>query len=107
MSDVRDLLEDTVRNRQSIAGMWYGLVTAPAPLLETDPVYVIVPDIDHNTKFGPCFWSPRATKTLIDVSQAPEAVNIIEFATIKLPIVGSECLVIFDNRQNTWVVEWE
>jgi hypothetical protein len=116
MSDVRELIDPHIRNRQTIAGLWYGLVTKPAPLLETSPLFVVIPDIDKNTRWGPCFWSPNVTKVMANVAEGASSAHVggvaepahnIEIARIVLPVVGSECMVLFDNRQNLWVVQWE
>ncbi len=106
MSDVRELMDHKIRHGQTIAGFWYATVTGPLPLDENDELYVIINDIDPNTKFGPCHWTAHVTEYIVDVSQAPEAVNLITTAQVKLPVIGSECLVLFDNRQNVWVAQW-
>ncbi len=107
MSDHRELLDAFDSPTVGIAGMWYAQVCAPLPATELGDLYVIIPDIDGNTQWGPCFWQPRSTFLTIDVAQDLETPNPFDVAAIKLPIVGSECLVIFDNRQHLWVVAWQ
>lgn len=113
MSDSKELMDVAVKNRSTIAGMWYGLVCAPLPANEDGELFVIIPDIDPDTRWGPCFWSNRSFKIMVDVAETAdtgldtEPPHLIEIARVKLPTIGSECLVIFDNRQNIWVAQWE
>lgn len=51
-----------------------------------DPAYVIIPNLDPNLKIGPCRWQARDSATL--------------------PTRGKDCLVIFDNNNEPWVVAW-
>lgn len=61
-------------------------------IIHTDPgdlsnrVYVILPDFDPSFKWGPCRWQSRDNLTR--------------------PQSGEECLVLFDNRGDPWVVAW-
>lgn len=81
MTDVRDLLPET---EQHLAA-WFGTVSvAPADL--TDFVTVILPEYDSDLQWGPCRWQSRDATSL--------------------PAIGDECLVMFDNRKNPWVVAW-
>jgi hypothetical protein len=115
MSDLNELIDSQVRNHQTIAGLWYGVVTKPAPIAEDSDLFVIIPDIDKNTKWGPCFWSPRVTKIMANVAEPASSAHVggvaepahnIEIARIILPVLKNKCLLLFDNRQNPWVVEW-
>jgi len=104
--DVRDLIPDTERYHVGFAGMWYGYVSrAPADDI-TGELWVIVPDIDVNTEWGPCYWAPRIIKHTFTVSQPPEPTLTIDATQEVLPTAGASCLVIFDNRQNVWVAQW-
>jgi hypothetical protein len=73
-------------------GPWFGTVIGPVPTALQGNLWVDIPDISYmgQLKFGPCFWS----KTLL-----PTGV---------MPALGSPVLVIFDNRQQPWVVSiWQ
>lgn len=69
------------------AQVWYATVVGPAPAAAGDDLYVEIPEIMMEIKFGPCYWNAGAGTSL--------------------PVVGSEALVIFDNRQQPWVVAWQ
>jgi hypothetical protein len=95
--------------------MWYATVTRPAPVVETDPLYVIIPDWDPKHKWGPCLWQPKVTRYDANVAEpadpahvggGAEAAHIVQLARRIMPVVGSIALVLFDNRQNLWVVQW-
>ncbi len=106
MSDSRELLDAFDKATVSIAGMWYAQVCQPLPVTEIGDLYVIIPEIDPDTFWGPVFWQPRVTLVPTDVSESPESTNLVDVGQVQLPVIGSECLVIFDNRQNVWVVMW-
>lgn len=59
----------------------------PLPLAASDPLYVVIPDIDNDLywKIHPGFWAPNGTA---------------------LPAASAQCLLIYDNRQNLWCVQW-
>ncbi len=66
------------------SGTWYGYVVKPLPVLLSTELWVVIPDIDPTLKWGPCRWLGHA-----------------------LPDEGTEALVLFDNRQNPWVIIWQ
>jgi hypothetical protein len=70
--------------------MWHGTVAHPAPTSVSDPLFVDIPDISilGEVKFGPCKWNNR----------------LYGLTGMALPITGDEVLVVFDNRQQAWVV---
>jgi len=70
-----------------ISGPWYGVVIAPAPTAVLGKLWVDIPDISYlgQVKWQ-CYWSR----------------NLLPSGT--MPVVGSPVLVIFDNRQQPWVV---
>jgi hypothetical protein len=74
------------------ANIWFGTVMPPAPATLGDNLYVDIPDISFisQVKFGPCRWD----KHMLPVVAGVQA----------LPQVDDEVLVIFDNRQQPWVV---
>lgn len=69
------------------SGPWYALVISPAPLSDTDDLWVKIPDLAIEMKWGPCKWS-------------------LATPTATLPQIGDDVLVIFDNRQQPWAVMW-
>lgn len=85
MASIIDIIPNSDRD-PVMGGIWVALVTTPVPLLSGDPLYVIIPDIDHNTKWGPCLW-----KAVPD----------------DIPLLGTYCLVMFDNRGSLWVVSYQ
>ena len=60
-------------------------VIAPAPVLPTDPLYVVVPSLG-NQRWGPCAYSPHDTA---------------------LPTKGTRCGIVIDESDNAWVAGWE
>ena len=48
--------------------------------------YVILPDMDPSLQIGPCRWQSRDA--------------------VSLPVRGDDCLVIFDNDNEPWIVAW-
>lgn len=90
MADIRDLIPlAQLRGQEPISlGLWYAIIAVPVPLLLTDGVYVIIPDIDKETSWGPANWAPRTT------------------SAVAMPSAGDEALVGWDNRRNLWVVTW-
>ena len=85
MATLNQLIPESIRRHESDDGPMYGqFATAPGSI--TEKVYVIIPDLDVYTKFGPCWWQTRDA--------------------VSLPNVGDKCLVIFDNRQYPWVIAW-
>lgn len=81
MATLTDLIDISEREHQTIAGFWYGRVVKPVPVDQTTKMYVVIPDISASTKWGPFRWP---------ISE--------------IPTEGQECLVVFDNRQNGWIV---
>lgn len=81
MADIRDLIPQTVRDHTIFsAGIWWGYV---CKLMETTaaPIPVVIPDISRDLVWD-CMWTKVGTT----------------------PPVGSEVLVVFDNRQHPWVL---
>jgi hypothetical protein len=62
---------------------WYGRIVAPQPVSTTDPIYVVIPDLDPTWVIGPAKWS---SVLLADA------------------VVGATCLIVFDNQHTPWVV---
>src|SRR5215831_2940818 len=93
MATINDLVtrkgvEEQVQGVGAVA--WYGTVVAPAPTAYNAPLWVDIPDMSWlgQVKWGPCFWSSGL------IAQPP----------VQYPHVGSPVLVIFDNRNQPWVV---
>ena len=78
-------VRDTLSSDRIDESPCYGIIAANATDL-TDLVPIIIPDFDQNLTWGPCRWQSRD-----DVS---------------LPAKGDECLVVFDNRRQPWIVAW-
>jgi hypothetical protein len=72
------------------AAIWHGRVADPEPASVSDSLFVDIPDISIHgkVKFGPCRWNNR----------------LYGLTGMSLPATGDEVLVIFDNRQQPWVV---
>lgn len=81
MAIVKDLVGKDKTEFPVISGMWYGRIADPVPPDLIHFMYVIIPDISPDIKFGPCRWNRSET-----------------------PGLDKECLVLFDNRQNPWVI---
>jgi hypothetical protein len=65
--------------------VWYGRIHRD--ITEFDQrVKVIIPEFDPLLWWGPCRWQSRDATTF--------------------PANGDECLLIFDNRRQPWVVAW-
>lgn len=115
MADERDLIPRAEREHATFAGMWFATVTLPLPTSEVDPLYVILPDIDLDTAWKCVRWMPRFIVSAVNVAEGAQAAHVggvaeaahnVLLAQRSLPVVGSEALLIFDNRQNPWVVAW-
>jgi hypothetical protein len=66
------------------ARIWFGqFFEAPASL--ADLATIIVPDYDTTIHWSNCRWQARGST---------------------LPAKGDECIVVFDNRNQPWVVAW-
>jgi len=78
-------LFDDVPPRPAMKQAWAGVVATAAPNMSSD-VWVTIPDLDPDTRVGPCHWQSRNN--------------------IDLPDRGDTCLVIFDNDNQPWVVCW-
>lgn len=91
MGDIRDLIpKSPTQGPQGFQSMWYAVVCPPAPFDSADDLYVVIPDISIDQKWGPCRWEPRA----------------LVGGEVAVPSLGDECMVILDNRHNVWVVSW-
>jgi hypothetical protein len=104
MADVRDLIPREQQEHRQILGNWYALFAYDVAQVN-DPAYVVIPDIDANSVWGPCYWQPQLINTLQDTGPpgTPEY-HMIPF--IIKPLAGDEALVTFDNRKSTWIVCW-
>lgn len=65
--------------------LWFGKFATDV-LEFSDKAYILLPDFDATKRFGPCFWQSRDD--------------------ITLPQEGDRCSVMFDNRQQPWVIAW-
>lgn len=77
---------DGIPMRETLSGTaWYATIATNAIDLSSS-VDVTIPAFDKNLRFGPCRWQSRDATSL--------------------PARGDECLVIFDDRKQPWVVAW-
>lgn len=51
----------------------------------TDKCYVIISDLDPGIRVGPCYWVPNGGQ---------------------FPTKGNSCVVVFDNRNRPWIMQW-
>lgn len=83
MASLKDLVAETTAGSQGFTeALWYARIAAPLPADLSEMMYVIIPDINPLTKFGPCRWNTSQVVTL-----------------------DADCLVAFDNRGQPWVLE--
>lgn len=91
MADPRELIPRAQRpSGQPQHSILFGSVADPAPFDSADDLFVIIPDISVEHKWGPCRWSSR-----------PGAGG-----EVLVPGFGDECMMVFDNRRVPWVVVW-
>lgn len=80
------LFEDTAPAPAAPRQAWFGTIAKNAANPD-DRLEVIVPDlVGTAVRITDARWMPRGA--------------------LDLPVRGDECLVIFDNRQQPWVVAW-
>lgn len=65
--------------------VWYGIINTTVTEFD-QRVRVIIPEFDEHLWWGPCRWQSRDATTF--------------------PQKGDECLVIFDNRREPWIIAW-
>jgi hypothetical protein len=65
--------------------VWRALINQDADDL-LHRLMVIIPEMDPSFEIGPCRWQSRDG--------------------VSLPTIGDECLVIFDNDNEPWIVAW-
>lgn len=79
--DFRDLMPEKEEGRI----IWTGVVAATAVDFTT-LVPVTLPDYDPTLQWGPCRWQSRDA--------------------VSLPRKGDDCLVVFDNKNDPWIIAW-
>ena len=105
MADVADLIPLDERVHRQIIGNWFATF-GRTPTSLTDPAYMIIPDIDPYSLWGPCYWMPRCYNQDVNVAEGAESAHMITRALTRLPVAGDFALVAFDNRRLPWVVTW-
>lgn len=75
---------DDLSEHGGLARVWAGSIATTVTDF-SDRVYITIPELG-NLRLGPARW------------QARDAVSF--------PARGDECLVIFDNKNEPWVVVW-
>lgn len=81
MADFRDLFAEY----EDQAPVWFGIIAQDCTDFANE-VPVIIPDFDVTLQWGPCKWQSRND--------------------ITLPQKGDQCLIVFDNRREPWIVVW-
>jgi hypothetical protein len=83
---IQDLIPEAQKHGRGVMqGTWKGII-ANNPSAFGKQVYVIIPDISKDHRWGPCNWQPQDN--------------------MNLPVVGNSCLVVFDNQRAPWVASW-
>jgi len=83
VATITDLIPEAQKHGKAVMqGTWAGIV-ASNPAGFDKQIYVIIPDISRDHKWGPCNWQAKDNVTL--------------------PQVGDQALVVFDNRRAPWV----
>jgi len=83
---IQDLIPEAQKHGRGVMqGTWKGII-ANNPSAFGKQVYVIIPDISKDHRWGPCNWQPQDN--------------------MNLPVVGNSCLVVFDNQRAPWVSNW-
>jgi len=77
------ILEDEVPVSQD--GAWFATVATSAGAL-SDLIEVVIPAFSTTHRWGPCRWQSRDDTSL--------------------PARGDQCLVIFDDKRQPWIVSW-
>lgn len=81
------LHDDVVRSRvRAEHQVWAGRI-ASAPADQSVKVQVVIPGLSPELRIGPCRWMPRGS-------------------VITMPARGDDCLVVFDNNGEPWVICW-
>lgn len=86
MSSLSSLRQTLKGNHPSYEGTWYARVSTSAVEI-TDLVEVVIPAFSDVLSWGPCRWMPRGD-------------------LITYPQKGDECIVVFDERNDPWIVAW-
>lgn len=79
------VLFDRIPQKPGLPKVWAGTIISN-PTHFSDLIEFVITDIDPTLKLGPSRW------------QARDAVS--------LPASGDDCLVIFDNDNEPWIVAW-
>jgi hypothetical protein len=109
--DLRDLIPDSQKPNSSLgaSGMWHGRVVEPVPFYPnmSAPLFFVIHDLEPNTVWNTIHWQLRTSDNLVNLAESGEIIREVRIAVPVWPIVGSEVLVTFDNRQHWWVVAWK
>lgn len=65
--------------------LWYGTIAEDIQDMG-EQAFVVLPDFADDKQVGPCFWQARNSTDL--------------------PQRGDRCVLIFDNRQQPWILSW-
>jgi hypothetical protein len=105
MADTRDLIPQAERYETQIYGLWSAKIATTATSL-TQLVYIVIPDIDPASLWGPCEWMPRVIPEQVNVAESGESQHLVTIPKIIYPTKDDKCLIAFDNRREVWVVVW-
>ena len=81
MAILKDLIDESSREFPTIPGFWHGKVVDPVPPDQITRMTLVIPDISPDHKWKNCRWP------VADV-----------------PSLGQDCLVVFSNRDEPWVI---
>src|SRR5215831_5010570 len=82
MTQMKELTPPPFRPESRV---WYGYFADDVTDF-ANMAFVILPDFDEDQRWGPCRWQSRDNATF--------------------PAKGDDCIVVFDNHMNVWVVSW-
>lgn len=78
-------LYEELRGPKAMNRVWHGVVANNVGDI-SDRLEVTIPDLDPDLRIKNCRWQSRDG--------------------VSLPIRGNDCLVLFDNNKEAWVVCW-
>lgn len=99
------IVDDLPPISQPMSRLWRGEVWSN-PDSVTQLLTVILPDFSKGVKWPRCKWMPRYEIAQVNVAEGIEAAHNVPIPQILFPSRGDECLCVFDNYKELWVVMW-